>query len=100
MDLPELWKRHQNAPFPPSALGLTVGDVKLVRLDAEVGAVLTASLRTDGIPRALPPARTAALTGGLDLVRKALKEAPLDPEAREYFGRLETLALAVLALRG
>jgi hypothetical protein len=100
MDLPELWKRHQNAPFPSAAVGLTVGDVKLVRLDAEVGAVLTASLRTDGIPRALSAARTMALSAGLDLVRKALREAPLDPETREYFGRLETLALAVLALKG
>ena len=98
VDLPELWRLHQNAPFPASCLALSVGGFKLVSLDAEVGSSLTASLRTDGIPRPLGTDRRASLTRGLDLVRRALAEAPLDAEARAYFGRLESLSLAVLAL--
>jgi hypothetical protein len=99
MDLSEVWKRHQNAPFPASALGLSVDGQKLVRLDAEVGAALTASLRTDGLPRPLSGARQTALREGLRQIRKALGESPLEPEAREYFLRLEALTQAVLAVR-
>jgi hypothetical protein len=81
-------------------LGLSIDGLKLVRLDADVGAALTASLRTDGIPRKLPPARELALQTGLGLVRRALAEGTLDAEAREYFSRLEILSRAVLSVRG
>ena len=96
MDLPALWRLHQAAPFPLSALALAVGGMKLVKLDAEVGAILTGSLRTDGVPRLPSGDRRASLQRGLEVVRQALREAPLDQGARDYFSRLETLSLAVL----
>jgi len=73
--------------------------MKLVQLDAEVGACLTSSLSTTGVPRALGGDRRTTLLRGLGRVRQALREAPLEPEAREYFERLETLSLAVLGVR-
>ncbi len=99
MDLPETWRFHQTAPFPASCLALSVGGMKLVKLDAEVGACLTASLATSGVPKKVDGDRRATLLRGLGLVRQALREAPLDPEARAYFERLETLSLAVLGVR-
>jgi hypothetical protein len=86
-DLPALWREHQQATFPASCLSL-------VKLDASVGALLTASLRTDGVPR--PLARREELVRGLELVRRALAEAALDDEGRRYFERLAELAEAVL----
>jgi hypothetical protein len=73
--------------------------MKLVRLDAEVGACLTSSLGTSGVPRKIEGERRATLLRGLGHVRQALREAPLEPEARAYFERLETLSLAVLGVR-
>lgn len=99
MDLPELWRLHQNTSFPPSALSRSQDGTRLVRIDAEVGASLTASLRSDGLPRLLTPLRRSSLEKGLELVRKVLLETDLDPDARAYFARLETLSLAVLAVR-
>lgn len=93
-----MWREHQTAPFPYSCLKLAVAGTPLVKLDAEAGACLTASLRTDGLPRALPADRRASLARSVDLVRRALGEIPLEPAARAYFERLERLSLAVLAV--
>lgn len=100
MDVPSVWREHQVAPFPFSCLKQAVSGTPLVKLDAETGACLTASLRTDGIPRALAEDRRAALARCRERVAEALRDVPLDPEARAYFERLETLAAAVLAVRG
>lgn len=99
MDLPVLWRFHQTSPFPATCLSLSVAGMALVRLDADVGACLTASLSTSGVPRKVDGERRATLLRGLGLVRQALREVPLEPEAREYFERLETLSLAVLGVR-
>ena len=86
-DLSTLWREHQHATFPAAAL-------KWVSIDARLGALLTASLKTDGLPRALPPASREEL-------RRALAEAvaaldALDAGARGYFERLIVLGRAVL----
>ena len=88
IDLPSLWREQQHATFPPSAL-------RFVAVDARAGALLTASLRGDGLPRALPPEKREEL-------RRALEEAVAalgcleDVEARIYFERLIVLGKAVL----
>ena len=94
MDLPGLWRRHQEAAFPASCLPLSIEGLPLVKLDASVGAILTASLRTDGVPR--PVGRRDELVRGRDLVRRALAECALDDEGRAYFERLALLSDALL----
>jgi hypothetical protein len=94
--LPDLWREHQHAAFPASCIPRALGGTKLLALDASVGACLTASLRTDGVPRPLPPAKREELARGRDLAARAGEEADLDPEARAYFRRLADLADAVL----
>ena len=100
MDVPFAWREHQVAPFPFSCLQLSVSGIPLVKLDAEVGASLTASLRTDGMPRPLPADRRASLFRCCEQVGAALREVPLDPGARSYFERLQELATVVLSVRG
>jgi len=92
----ELWRVHQNAQFPPSCLAAAVDGVRLVKIDAVAGAILTASLRTDGVPRPLDDARRRDLERQLVLVRKALEDPALDAEGRAYFERLALLSEAVL----
>jgi hypothetical protein len=86
-DLPGLWREHQHATFPAAAL-------KFVAVDARLGALLTASLRSDGLPRALPPDKREDLKKALDQAVDVLKRE-LDAESRAYFERLVTLAKAV-----
>lgn len=88
IDLPELWRAHQHATFPAAAL-------RFVAVDARLGALLTASLRTDGLPRALPPDQRDALKAALERAVDVLKEE-LDVESRAYFERLVALGRAVL----
>ena len=95
-DLAELWKAQQNATFPASCLPLSIDGVKLVKLDAAAGAILTAALRTDGVVRRLDEAKRRDLERHRDLIRKALREAALDAEGRAYFDRLDALADVVL----
>jgi hypothetical protein len=90
----DLWRVHQNAPFPASGLPLAVDGVRLVKIDAVVGAILTSSLRTDGVVR--PVAKRADLELHRALIQKALQELPLDAETRTYFERLATLSDRVL----
>jgi len=97
--LPLLWREHQGSPFPYSCLKLALSDVPLVKLDAEAGASLTASLRMDGVPRALPADRRASLFRCCGALEEALLRLDLDAEARGYFERVLTLAVAVLAVR-
>ena len=87
VDLPGLWREHQHATFPPSAL-------KHVAVDARLGALLTASLRSDGFPRALPPERREELGLALEKAVDVLRQE-LDVEARAYFERLVILGRAV-----
>jgi hypothetical protein len=95
-DLPALWREHQHATFPSSCLALSVDGVPLVKVDASVGAALTASLRTDGVPRPLSPERREDLLRGRSLAVRALAEAGLDAAGRAYIERLAALADAVL----
>ena len=88
-DPAELWRLHQNAQFPPSCLAL-------VKLDAAAGAILTASLRRDGVVRPLDDAKRRDLERHLALIRKALEDPGLDPEGRAYFERLAVLSEHVL----
>ena len=87
IDLPGLWREHQHATFPAAAL-------KFVAVDARLGALLTASLRSDGLPRALPPDKREALKVALDQAVDVLK-GELDVESRAYFERLVTLGRVV-----
>jgi hypothetical protein len=94
--LAELWREHQHAAFPASCIPRVVEGTRLLALDAAVGASLTASLRSDGVPRPLPPGKREELARGRDLARRAAEEAELDHDARTYFRRLADLADAVL----
>ena len=96
--LPELWTEHQRTSFPPSALGMSLDGLPLVKLDARLGALLTASLRTDGVPRALPPAKVDDLRQALGLAARVVAELPLDPPTRAYFARLLTLGDTIQTL--
>jgi len=95
-DSAELWRVHQNAQFPPSCLGRAVDGVRLVKIDAVAGAILTASLRTDGVPRPLEESKRRDLDRHLVLIRKALEDPGLEAEGRAYFERLALLSDEVL----
>ena len=88
VDLPGLWREHQHATFPPSAL-------TFVSVDVRLGALLTSSLRSDGVPRALPPDRREELKIALDRAVDALGQI-MDADARAYFERLVALGNEVL----
>ncbi|MBI3856737.1 MAG: hypothetical protein HY293_13700 [Planctomycetes bacterium] len=94
----EIWRVHQNAQFPPSCLPMAVDGVRLVKIDAVAGALLTASLRSDGIPRPLDESKRRDLERQRGLILKALQEPALDAEGRAYFERLS--ALSELVLKG
>jgi hypothetical protein len=95
-DLAALWLVHQNAQFPPSCLSRSVDGVRLVKIDAVAGAILTASLRTDGVARPLDQAKRADLDRHRALIRRALEDPGLDAEGRAYFDRLASLSEYVL----
>jgi len=92
----DLWRLHQNAQFPPSCLPLSVDGVRLVKIDAAAGAILTTSLRTDAAVRPLEPAKLLELARLRGLILKSLLELRLDEEARAYFDRLAALSERVL----
>ena len=94
--LPDLWREQQQAAFPASALGVSIDGLPLVKLDARLGALLTAALRTDGLPRALPPAKLEDLKGGLLLAERALAELPLDEPTRTYFARVVHISKSLI----
>jgi hypothetical protein len=95
VDLPALWKEHQAAPFPASCLPLSLEGLKLVKIDAAVGAILTACLRTDGVVRPLDEERRRDLDRHRELISRLLRELSLDGEGKAYFARLEDLSLRV-----
>jgi hypothetical protein len=68
----EVWRLHQNAQFPPSCLPLALDGLKLVKLDAAAGALLTASLRTDGVVRPLDDKKRRDLEGQRLLIGRVL----------------------------
>jgi hypothetical protein len=98
-ELAELWRTHQQAAFPASCLALAVDGVKLVKVDAAAGALLTASLRTDGVARRLDDAKRLELERQRERVLKALRELALDAEGKAYFERLAALSARVLQNR-
>ena len=95
-DPADVWRAQQNARFPPSCLPLSIEGVALVKLDASAGAILTASLRTDGVVRQLPDAKRDDLRRHRELIARALVEVPLDAEGKAYFERLAFLSTHVL----
>jgi hypothetical protein len=95
-DPAELWRVHQQATFPASCLPLSVEGLKLVKLDAAAGAILTSSLRTDGLVRPVPDAKRDDLRRHRELIARALVELPLDADGRAYFERLAFLSTHVL----
>jgi hypothetical protein len=92
MDLVAEWKLHQEAGFPPSCLPISHEGAPLVRLDARAGALLTAALRRDGVPRPLPPVQVEELRDLTRSIGRALDALPLDAVGRAYFERLQRLA--------
>jgi hypothetical protein len=98
VDVSSLWGEHQKSPFPHACLSLAYQGTALVRLDAQVGALLTRSLRTDGRPRALSAPQGAELRALQDRIRGVLRDLKLEGAAGDYFRRLETLSSAVLAV--
>jgi len=99
VDPSETWHLHQNAQFPPSCLPLALDGLKLVKLDAAAGALLTASLRSDGVVRPLDEKKRGDLERQRVLILRVLAELTLDPEGRAYFQRLADLSQLVLAGR-
>lgn len=66
--------------------------ITLARLDALVGAILTACLRTDGVVRPLADEQKEALLRYNFLVRRVLDGYPIDAEGRAYFERLHRIS--------
>ena len=95
-DPAELWRTQQQATFPASCLPLSIDGLKLVKLDAAAGAILTASLRTDGVVRPIPDSKRDDLKNHRELIARALVEIPLDAAGRAYFERLAFLSTHVL----
>jgi hypothetical protein len=91
-----LWRTQQEATFPASCLPQSIDGIKLVKLDAAAGAILTASLRTDGVVRPLSEEKRADLRRHRELIARALVELPLDADGRSYFERLAFLSTHVL----
>ena len=91
-----LWRSQQEAKFPASCLPLSIDGIKLVKLDAAAGAILTASLRTDGLVRQVPESKRVDLRRHRELIARALVELPLDADAKAYFERLAFLSTHVL----
>lgn len=91
-----LWKTQQEATFPASCLPLAIDGVKLVKIDAAAGAILTSSLRTDGLVRPIPDAKRVDLKNHRELIARVLVEVPLDADAKAYFERLAFLSTHVL----
>ena len=87
---------QQNAPFPASCLPLSIDGVRLLKLDAGAGAILTASLRTDGLVRPVGDAKRSDLDRHRGLILRALAELSLDEESKAYFERLSILSDHVL----
>jgi hypothetical protein len=96
IDPESVWREQQEATFPASCLPLTIDGLKLVKLDAAAGAILTSSLRTDGQVRHIPEAKRESLRNYRELVARALVEVPLDADGKAYFERLAFLCTQVL----
>ena len=50
-DLATTWREQQNAQFPYSCRNIQVLGTTLLQMDVKLGNILTASLKTDGVPR-------------------------------------------------
>ena len=96
LDPAVLWRTQQETTFPASCLPLSIDGMRLVKLDAAAGAILTASLRTDGLVRQVPEAKRDELQRHRELIARALVELPLDDDGRAYFERLAFLSTHVL----
>lgn len=63
----------------------------MLRLDAELGRVLTACLRRDGVARPLSTEQRAVVERGRAELEAALA-GPMPPDGRVYFERLLKIA--------
>jgi len=91
-ELPSVWRAHQEARFPASARR-----EPFLPLDARIGAILTACLKTDGIPRPLASEQRSALRRDRDALAAALRSSSLDPQTIDYFSRLAWIIDRVLS---
>lgn len=66
--------------------------ITLAKLDALVGAILTACLKADGAPRPLSDAQKRDLLHYNYLVRRVLDGYPIDDEGKVYFERLHRIS--------
>ena len=94
-DLPALWKKQQDAVFPLSCAAVSLEGVTLLKLDVEMGRILTAILKSDGVPRPVSDEDRRVLEHGGRLIARALAEEELDAPSRAYFERLAKLATLI-----
>jgi len=95
-DRAALWREQQEATFPASCLPLSLDGLKLVKLDAAAGAILTTCLRSDGVIRLIPDFKQEELRQHRESIARALVEVPLDAAGKAYFERLAFLCTQVL----
>jgi len=67
-----------------------------VKVDAVAGAILTGSLRTDGVPRPINESHRLDLMKYRGLVEKVRHDLSVDAEGHAYFDRLAILIDLVL----
>jgi len=96
IDPETVWREQQEATFPASCLPLAIDGLRLVKLDAAAGAILTSSLRTDGQVRHIPDAKRENLRNHRELIARALVEVAMDADGKAYFERLAFLCTQVL----
>jgi hypothetical protein len=89
----EFLESHLNAPFPPGAHELHLGDVDLELLDANVVGLAQSYLKGGR----LVPEQREILEGCVGDLRRIVAALPED--MRDYFARLHALAVAVLSER-
>ena len=87
----QLWREHQDAPFPSGLRGEDVDGIHFVLLDADIAGCVSTFVGNRG---RLDLRHTAVL--GLCYRDVSYVLPQLDEEGRVYFGRLETLAKLML----
>ncbi len=89
--LNNLWFEHQKAAFPSECCGEECDGIDLVMLDADIAGCVTTFLKRK---HTLDPCRLAVL--GICYRDACYVASRLDPDAANYYQRLELLAKLVL----
>ena len=82
-------QRHAQLPF--SCRDVEVLGTTLLHVDVTLENILTARLKTDGVPRPISDPHVEELQGHKSLLDTALHENTLNNEGRTYFTRLQTI---------